>query len=600
MTDQLMNKLVIPSILAATVLIAGMFAFMPVERASTVHTGLEARIDAVEDAVKGEIRKNRFFLETVNLGGVTDGSTIVVADSTPHGMGQVHIASTLPVADTGADGCTDEEPLVDVLAGQAGEALIKVLGAEENTGINGRVNIGTPFGSTDDMCVFHTTIDLAIVNELIRESNAGTPDEDDLETVTKLTDIVVVGDVGALPADAFITVSGTGMLDDGMGLSGRIKIGGIFPLTGDLSDLGKENRIATELGVADFNDHLAGLGEPWSIELVSEDSETSPAITLEKIRVLNAKGINIIIGPETSANVREVKDYADSNNMLLVSCCSTAPSLAIAGDSVYRLIPDDNNQGPALAKLLDHEGIEVMIPVYRNDVWGRGLSESTINSFEGRVGQVGEGIPYDPESPGFSAKTSLLAQEVQGHVDDRGPEKVAVLFLGFGEIVEFMKSASGHDVLDDVRWFGPAANAKERGLVDDPIGLEDIFATNVRFTTTLVAVSNSERYHRVNDHVSEAVDGIPSTYVHPSYDAPWIVGLAMLETQSTDVDMIKRILPRIAENFDGATGGMEGIILNDAGDRGQADYDIWGIRNGEWVLLGKYTQSNDSVVLTGS
>ena len=35
-----MNKLTIPSILAATVLIAGIFAFMPVEKASTVHTGI--------------------------------------------------------------------------------------------------------------------------------------------------------------------------------------------------------------------------------------------------------------------------------------------------------------------------------------------------------------------------------------------------------------------------------------------------------------------------------------------------------------------------------------------------------------------------------
>ena len=35
-----MKKLVIPAILTATVLIAGMFAFMPVEKASTVHTSI--------------------------------------------------------------------------------------------------------------------------------------------------------------------------------------------------------------------------------------------------------------------------------------------------------------------------------------------------------------------------------------------------------------------------------------------------------------------------------------------------------------------------------------------------------------------------------
>lgn len=35
-----MNKTVIPSILTATILVAGIFAFMPVEKASTVHTSI--------------------------------------------------------------------------------------------------------------------------------------------------------------------------------------------------------------------------------------------------------------------------------------------------------------------------------------------------------------------------------------------------------------------------------------------------------------------------------------------------------------------------------------------------------------------------------
>ena len=42
-----MNKLTIPSILAATVLIAGIFAFMPVEKANTVHTSLGTDVEVV-------------------------------------------------------------------------------------------------------------------------------------------------------------------------------------------------------------------------------------------------------------------------------------------------------------------------------------------------------------------------------------------------------------------------------------------------------------------------------------------------------------------------------------------------------------------------
>jgi len=42
-----MTKFVIPSILAVTILIAGIFAFMPVEKAATVHTTITAGIDAL-------------------------------------------------------------------------------------------------------------------------------------------------------------------------------------------------------------------------------------------------------------------------------------------------------------------------------------------------------------------------------------------------------------------------------------------------------------------------------------------------------------------------------------------------------------------------
>jgi len=40
-----MNKLVIPTILVSITLVAGIFAFMPVEKASTVHTTIATNID---------------------------------------------------------------------------------------------------------------------------------------------------------------------------------------------------------------------------------------------------------------------------------------------------------------------------------------------------------------------------------------------------------------------------------------------------------------------------------------------------------------------------------------------------------------------------
>lgn len=50
-----MKKLVIPSILTATVLIAGMFAFMPIEKASTVHSTITTNSAAQDRWISGAL-----------------------------------------------------------------------------------------------------------------------------------------------------------------------------------------------------------------------------------------------------------------------------------------------------------------------------------------------------------------------------------------------------------------------------------------------------------------------------------------------------------------------------------------------------------------
>ncbi len=375
------------------------------------------------------------------------------------------------------------------------------------------------------------------------------------------------------------------------GLSGEVTIGLILPLTGDLATHGAENHEGSKFGVSEFNKYLQGIDAPWHLKMVSEDSATNPVVALEKLTALHAKGIGVIVGPETSSNIRNMKGYSDSNNMLLVSCCSSAPALAIPNDSVFRLIPDDSNQGPAIAKLMHDQGIKVMIPVWRGDTWGDGLGESASDSFMQRGGIVDDNIRYNPESPEFSASTSLLAQKVQKYTDEYGSEKVGVLFLGFAEVLQFMQSASGHEILGEVRWFGPGAITKERNLVSDPIGLE--FSTDVSFTTVQFAPADNPTYKKVQTHLSETLGTDPNTFVHSSYDAVWLIGLAMLETQSTDVSAIKAAIPGIAENYMGAIGSTK---LNDAGDLAQADYKVWGIRDGDWTELGKYTTLDDSII----
>jgi len=370
----------------------------------------------------------------------------------------------------------------------------------------------------------------------------------------------------------------------------EITIGLILPLTGDLSTHGEESRVAAKLAASNFNKHLQDIGESWRLKIILEDTATSPVTALDKLTSLHAKGIDVIVGPQSSAELRLIKGYADSNGIVLISPASTSPSLAIPNDNIFRLIPDDTKQGPALAKLINHSSIDILIPVWRADTWGDGLHDAVSDSFLKYGGIIDDGIRYNPESPEFSASTSLLAQKVQKYIDEYGAENVGVVIISFAEVLQIMQSASNHDILDDVRWFGSDGNTKETRLITDPIGLQ--FSSDVSFTTTQVATNENAIHKAVSEYVLEELGRIPNSYAYSSYDAVYIAGLSILQSQNTD-NTIKGMIPLVAANYSGAIGSTK---LNAAGDLAQADYEIWGIRNGDWVSLGQYTQSDDSII----
>ena len=382
------------------------------------------------------------------------------------------------------------------------------------------------------------------------------------------------------------------MPDDAPALSGEVNIGSILPLTGDLATHGEENMEGTRLGVDDFNEYLAQKDAGWSLRLVSEDSQTNPVVALEKLTALNARGVSIVIGPETSSNIRNIKGYSDENNMLLLSCCSTAPNLAIEGDSVYRLAPDDTNQGAALATLASDAGIEAIVPIWRGDAWGDGLRDATSDSFSAKGGAVVDGVRYNPEAPEFSASVSLLNDRVSDAVKEYGADKVAVMNIGFAEGLQVVQGATTYDALGDVRWFGSDGNAQDSRLVEDPIASE--FATNVQFMALQVSAASNEKFAYVDDTITEKLGRTPNTYTHSSYDAAWIVGLSIEEAGSADVDAVAAVLPAVASEYVGAMGDIE---LNAAGDLAKADYTIWGVVDGEWAEVGSYSQADDAVTM---
>ena len=84
----------------------------------------------------------------------------------------------------------------------------------------------------------------------------------------------------------------------GSALDGVVQIGALLPVTGDASSQGEEHQdYRKRLAEDDFNQYLQEIGAGWSLDVVIEDTATSPVIALDKIASLKSKGISAIAAP---------------------------------------------------------------------------------------------------------------------------------------------------------------------------------------------------------------------------------------------------------------------------------------------------------------
>ncbi len=400
---------------------------------------------------------------------------------------------------------------------------------------------------------------------------------------------------GGIAAAVVLQPSDDTMMDDTMMDVRTIDVGVMLPATGDIASHGQDSRIAVELAANDFNVYLEEQNADWRVNLIVEDTQTDPIIALEKIQSLNAKGINFILGTQSSAELRNIKPYADSNGLILLSPSSTSPKLAQV-DTIFRLVPDDTQQGIVIGRLLAHYGVEVVIPIYRADVWGDGLYESSKMNSENMGIIVDGGIRYSPEVTVFSSEASLLNDKVVSYLDSgHDIQDIAILMISFSEAVHLINSASEYEMLAQTTWFGSDASSNDDAITNDPIAAQ--FVADVGLITTQFAPSDNESYERVKAHLENVIGSAPSNYAYSAYDSLWVLGLTIEQTGSTETDILVEALPGVAANHVGAIGS---IIFNEYGDLAISDYDLWHVSNGEWENIGRHSADTGEIMIYDS
>jgi branched-chain amino acid transport system substrate-binding protein len=374
-----------------------------------------------------------------------------------------------------------------------------------------------------------------------------------------------------------VPAGGLAALTDGRAAPSRsvatVQIGALLDLKSGWTSLGRASRVTLQLAAADAGNRLVRAGSPVRVRLRIVDVRGNPEVAVRELRRLAASGVHVVIGPESSAEVRAVRAAARSLGVVVVSQGSTAHSLAISGDNVFRLVPDDRREAEALVALLKRDGVKAIVPAWRDDPGNAGLVTSVRSRFQAQGGIASAGVRYATDETAFASTVAQLRAQVSA--TKAGGKKTAVYLAGFDEVAELFHAATKDPVLKSVAWYGSDGVALSRLLIGDRTAAS--FAAARGYPNPILGLDAAavKRSATLRRRVRARLGHDPDAFALTAYDALQIAARAAERAGGAgNTARFKRALARTANGYRGVTGT---IRLNAAGDRAYGSFDFWSV-----------------------
>jgi branched-chain amino acid transport system substrate-binding protein len=373
-------------------------------------------------------------------------------------------------------------------------------------------------------------------------------------------------------------------------------------LSGSAYESGKIQKAVLQKAVNDINENFSKSNVQKKIILQIEDTEIKPDVALAKVKKLIDQGIRIIIGPQTSDELKKIKD--NINDTLIISQSSTVPSLS-KKDNIFRLLQNDINQGKQIAEKMYNDGIEVVVPILRDDLYGNELYNITKKYFEKCGGIFSKNaVKYNPHVGKFAASlhrinfiiwdqelktVSLDLSNAIKNFSSPSYSKVGIYLIGYGEFVPILIQAPTHENLDKVHWYGSEATAKNERLLKHHKAIE--FANKTQFTSPMFSLNyTNEKFESLEHNVKFELNANDANV----YDALWIAALTENMSENTSFIKLKENFNKIVDSYHGASGIIK---LDSYGDR-IGNYDFWMVKGTEtnhyeWNKISEKTHQCD-------
>jgi branched-chain amino acid transport system substrate-binding protein len=367
---------------------------------------------------------------------------------------------------------------------------------------------------------------------------------------------------------------------------GEIALGALLPMTGKNQARGQAAAAALELAKQDVGDYFAKVNVAGSLTIQVEDTESSPKVALERLKSLLVRGIRVVIGPDFDDEIAEVRDFAKTNGMLLLSPGSAGPFLSKKEGELIRFAPMNTHQSEAAAGLASQEGVDALVPIWEGDLYGDELVVHLKAHFRNMGGTVLAGVRYRPGAANFAGHLAdLKAQITQVQ---KQYKKIAIYYAGHAGIVEVLKEAEKLG-LTAYRWYGCDATAMNPELTRDEAAAE--LSQAARLVSPRFGETETDAYAALEKRIQEKTREFPATECVVAYDIAWLAAMTGMICGGLDnFEAFRAALPVTAEHFHGVSGWM---ALNEDLDRREDwGYDFWMIKKDKgkyyWEKFARY------------
>jgi branched-chain amino acid transport system substrate-binding protein len=394
------------------------------------------------------------------------------------------------------------------------------------------------------------------------------------------------------------TVTSTVTASGSSGLSGTITIGDLTDLSGQLQAIGAEQKIAVGLAITDINNYLTSIGVTnVKFATITEDTGLNAATALTDLQTLAADGVQVVVGPLSSGEASNILQYADTNHIVLISPSSTAISLAIPNDYLYRFVPNDAAQSFAIARALVSQNIKDIIVVNQQSVYGTGLANATMNRFVALGGHTEAEVQYSPSATDFTATLTTAQNEYQAATAKYGASSVAVVAIGYQEVANMLIQAkSSFPGILKATWYGSDGEAQNPDFTNSTSAAAPVTAQVKLISTIGESPAASAKTNAFVAEFNATAHETPDSYAINAYDATWVAALTILATGQNNGQAIQKALPSIANDYFGASGWTQ---LQASGDEAPVGYDVYEVQTisgtTQWVLAGSYSSATDTI-----